>query len=495
MRRLVGGLALLLAAPSTVWAQQYLLRLDSRVQTAAYRGVRLDSIPVGDVSPGPDGGPQTPDGFAVTCVPGRATCSYFRPGARRRGGPWTTGADLSAWGFGVTGLSLHASARMGVDLGASSVWPGTDPAVQLFEAYGQYADARFTGRLGRQIERGRLGYTGFDGGRLTWRVGRTGIAATGFLGLGLARATALPVTSDVLRPLDDFQPNRRQLVAGAAIDWSAAVVDLRLEYQRQVDRETRFFVSERGALSATIRPFRGWSLAAGTEYDFDNGWWGTSELTLRHARRAVGGSLGIRRYRPYFDLWTIWGAFSPVPYRAVDASLWTAPIQQVRLRGSVEHYTYDAPGALAPLVTTEDAGTRWSLGATVDVAPSLSLDGGYRKEFGPGAAERGWDASATWQPRPGVALSVNGGILLRPLELRFNDARLDWIGATADAQLSPRFRLGVAVTRYIEERRRSDAAALDWNQTRLRAYLSWLIGSHAVDQIPLPPAIRRGAGW
>ncbi|HWA15056.1 MAG TPA: hypothetical protein VG817_01390, partial [Gemmatimonadales bacterium] len=471
------AVALLLLLPCTGQAQQYLLRLDSRVQSASYRGVRLDSVPVADVITDGSSGPRTSDGYAVTCISGRSHCSFFRPGARRRGGPWTTDADLTAWGFGLPGLSLHLNTRLGVDLGTSSVWPGTDPAVQLFEGYAEYAAPKFTARLGRQIERGRLDYTGFDGGRLTWRFGQSGLAVSGLLGLGLARATALPVSSDVLQPLDDFQPSRRQLVAGLAADWASSVAEVRLEYQRQVDRETHFFVSERAALTATLRPATGWSVSGGTEYDFDAGWWGTSELTLRHDQRWGGGSLGLRRYRPYFDLWTSWGAFSPVPHKGVTASVWLAPWRPLRLRGAAERYTYDDPGATAPLVSTEDRSTRWAVGATLDVAPGLSLDGGYYLEQGIGAASRGWDASATWQPRAGVSLTASGGILLRPLELRYDDARVDWVGASADLQLTPRASLGAGIARYAEERRRPDAAALDWNQTRLRAYIRWLFGS------------------
>lgn len=483
---------LLLLLPASAAAQQYLLRLDSRLQTATYRGVQLDSVPVAEVITGGDSGPRTSDGYAVSCITGRSHCSFFRAGARRQGGPWTTDADLTAWGFGLPGLSLHLNTRVGVDLGTSSIWPGTDPAVQLFEGYAEYVAPKFTARLGRQIERGRLGYTGFDGGRLTWRFGQGGIAVTGLLGLGLARATALPVSSDALQPLDDFQPSRRQLVAGGAVDWANPVAEVRVEYQRQVDRETHFFVSERAALSATVRPARGWSIVGGTEYDFDQAWWGTSELTLRHDRGWGGGSVGLRRYRPYFDLWTIWGAFSPVAHKGVMATAWLAPWRPLRLRGSAEHYTYDDPGATAPLVTTEDRSTRWSLGASLEALPALNLDGGYYLEHGIGAASRGWDASATWQPRTGVSLTASGGILLRPLELRHDDARVDWIGGSADVPLSPRASVGAAITHYSEERRRPDAAALDWNQTRLRLYIRWLLGSGA-DQVPLPPGRRRSA--
>ena len=75
-------------------AQEYLVRLDARAQGATYRGIRKDSIPASQVVTGPGGGPETPDGFAATCVPNRpAVCYFYRagaPGAAVRSSPAPT---------------------------------------------------------------------------------------------------------------------------------------------------------------------------------------------------------------------------------------------------------------------------------------------------------------------------------------------------------------------------------------------------------------------
>ena len=233
MNRAVLVLLVLLAAPLA--GQGYRVRVDTRWQTVSYRGVMLDSIPVADTVGTPNGGPESPDGYAVRCVPGAAYCTFFRPGPELRGGPVTATVDGTVWGLGVPGLSVRGAARVGLDLGTADVWPGTDPTVQLLEGYAEYAVPRATARLGRQAIASRLGWTGFDGAWLTLRDRRRGLELQGYGGWGLARGVALPVTSPALNPLDDFQPARRQLVFGAGGGWSTAGADVRVDYQREVD--------------------------------------------------------------------------------------------------------------------------------------------------------------------------------------------------------------------------------------------------------------------
>lgn len=487
--RLWLGLMVMLALPSTGTAQEYLLRLDTRVQRVDYRGLQKDSIPVGQVVTGPGGNLETPDGHAVTCG-GQPTCVFYRPGPVRRGAPLVTSADITAWGFGVHGLSLRANGRVGFDLGNTDVWPGTDPALQLNEAYVEYAPDRLVARLGRQIERGRLGSYGYDGVRLAYGFPGSGLTAIGYAGFGLARGAALPVTSEALNPLDDFQPRRRQLLIAGAVEWRRPAVDARLDYEREVDRETRNFVSERVALSATLRPFRGWSVTGGADYDLAWGWWGSADLAVRYGARRFGGAVGVRRYRPYFDLWTLWGAFSPLPYSAVNGYAWISPLRGLTLHGWGERYWYPDADAETPLLRVETRGWRWNAGGSYAVSPRVSVDAGYQAAFGPGASTRGVDGSVNFRPSPKVSLTAEGGYQVRPLEYRVQDPALTWYGLAVDLRAGERLRVGLRATRYEENRRRPDASAIDWSNTRLSASIAWLIGS-SIDRLPLPPAVRR----
>ncbi len=478
-----------LALVHSAGAQGYRLRVDTRVQGVSYRGVALDSIPVTDTVQPPGSGPLSPDGFAVQCRPGAPYCSFFRPGPIRRGGPLTTTADVTVWGLGLPGLSLHAAARLGADLGSSGGWPGTDPAVQLLEGYAEYAEPRLGARLGRQVVATRLGTTGFDGAGVVVRDARRGVQLQGYLGRGLARGVALPVTSSALNPLDDFQPVRRQIVAGAGAGWRSGPADLRVDYLREVDPRSDYFVSERVGLGASLRPLAGLQLAGGADYDIAAGWWGSAEAALTYAGHNIQAMVGARRYRPHFDLWTIWGAFSPVPYRAIRASVAVVPAGRVELRGRWERFEFDPSEAATPLFSAKHDGWRWELGGTVRPVAGVALDAGYGQEFGPGAGQAAVAGSATYAPARRIIVAVFGSTATRPLEFRFNEAQVRVYGIDAQLEPTARLRLGLSASRYLETHRRPDAAAFDWNQLRVSARLVVLFGSSA-DPRGLPPSIR-----
>ncbi len=476
--------------PSALMAQGWRLRIDAQAQMAAFRGVVLDSLPGSDVVPGPTGGPVSPDGIIARCPSTTTFCYIYRPGEERRGGPAVTTADLSLWGLGVRGLRVQVRTRAGFDLGVADAWPGIDPAIQLLEGYAEYAGEAFTARAGRQVLSSRLGWQGFDGARVSGRMGELGLEAELYGGLGLGQASALPVTSPALNPLDEFRPQSRQLLVGGALGWRRGTADVRLDYQREVDRDTRHFWSERAALGGAWQFAPLWSLTAGTEYDFSNSWFGTSEIALGYAGRAVGVNAGVRQYRPYFPLWTIWGAFSPVPYRAAHGMLRVAPVKRVQVTASTEYFSFLDTETETPLVRVDHDGWRTSISATVSPSERWRLSAGYRLEYGPGASVDGFDARATWRGDR-LSVSASGAALTRPLEFRFTQSELVVLGIDATWRAESRLQLALGAANYAETRDRPDEAAFDWNQLRLHARVTLLLSSMD-DAAALPPAIRRG---
>lgn len=478
---------LLVLLPAALSAQGYRLRLDLRSQIVSYRGVAADSIPVGDTIAGPGGGPTTPDGFAVQCVQGEPYCTFFRPGAIQRSDPLSTTADFTTWGLGLSGLSVHILARGGADLGNAAVsWPSTTPAVQLLEGYAEYAQPRYLLRLGRQTQAAPLGFTGFDGASATVREPRLGLEATGYLGWGLADAAALPVTSAALNPLDDFQPVERQLVAGASAGFRSTPVDVHWSYERQIDRRSYYFVSERTRGDAVIRPLPGWSLTASGMYDLAQSLWANVDLRLawRLSSGVAGATVGVSRYRPDFDLWTIWGVFSPTPYRSIDGTIDLAPTRALSFHLTGQAYRYDASGASAPLTDFETSGWRLSWDGAYALSPRWAVDGGYHAEFGPGASSRGVTAGVTFTPHDRLSLSAHAGTVDRPLEFRVEDASLWMLGAAATYRPSERWNVQADITRYAESRQRPDVSGFDWNQTRITARLVLFFGSDIRGGVP-----------
>jgi len=243
-----------------------------------------------------------------------------------------------------------------------------------------------------------------------------------------------------------------------------------------------------------IRPAPRWSVTGGADYDLAAGWWGSAEATVGYAASSVSGSVGVKRYRPHFDLWTIWGMFSPVPYHAVQGQLTVRALRQVQLRGNAEAYRFDDAEAETPLVDVEQSGWRGELGGTWWPATAWTLDGGFHYEYGPGAASTGASGSVTFEPpNHTYALTAHVSSMDRPLEMRFSESVLNLYGI--EGRIEPRsgMRLELGATRYDENRTRPDAAVMDWGQWRVMLRAVFAFGS-ADDLGHLPPAIRRMPG-
>ncbi len=486
-RALLGSTILLFLAATFAPAQGYRVRLDSRVQGVSWRGLSTGTIPRSDAIEQPNGGFLTPDGYAALC--GESLCTFFAPGPVLRGVPWVTQADISVWGIGVQGLSLRANARWATDIGDKATWPGTDPEFQLVEGYLEYARSGLTARAGRQFLTGRLGAYGLDGARAAVRDANRGVELVGYLGWGLARGSVLPVTDPALNPLNDFQPRNRQIVAGIEAALTSSLLDARAEYRREVDPSVDYFVSERASASLALRPFRRLTVTAGGEYDLAFGAVGSADASLTWIGRGYTLSGGARRYRPFFDLWTIWGAFSPVPYHTIHASASVTPLTRLTIRARGERYKFEDAEVFTPGVSVQDRGWRFESGATWAPSAQWVLDGSYQAEFGPGASSRGFTGRLTWLPTPQLSMTAHGARLQRPLEFRFNDAELTTVGVDAEYRPNARWRVGVQAVRYDETRDRPDATAIDWGQFRVAGRISLLFGTNA-DRVRLPPAVR-----
>ena len=107
---------------------------------------------------------------------------------------------------------------------------------------------------------------------------------------------------------------------------------------------------------------------------------------------------GYKRYMPRFDLWSIWPAFSPVPWNGVQGSVQFTLLRGLRLRGRVQWYEFENTGAETALGSASPTGTLWAAGATVTALPRWTFDVGWMYDNSFGAATAGGDASIGWTP-------------------------------------------------------------------------------------------------
>ena len=487
-RRFLMVSALVAVNVASAAAQDYRIRIDARAQSVSFRGLSADSIRLGDTITDLDGTARSPEGQAVRCF-GGPYCYFFRSGPVLRGVPVTLSASIAMWGLGVEGLSLRTTGRYVRDLGKGEVWPGTEPTLQLVEGYLAYERWGLAARAGRQLMSSRLEHIGFDGGWLRGRWERFSLEFTGYGGWGLGQAAAVSPSSPALNPLDEWRPHERQLVAGAEAAWLFRDIDVRAEYRREIDRVDRNFVSERTALSfgGTFAGIRG---AGGFDYNIAEGHWGSADLKLSYLRPSYSVAAGVRRYQPYFSLWTLWGAFSPVPYNATNLFAQVRPASWLQLRARSEWYRYADAGVSTALVPhLQDHGWRASGAATATLSHHLTVDAGAGRERGPGASTGFADASLTFAPTEKYSATLYGGTLERPLELRYYDAQSRWIGGRGEWQMRSDLRLWSDVARITDKRERTEANGTSLAQFRMRAGVSAALGSGA-DRTQLPPARR-----
>ena len=480
------ALSTFMCVGSGLRAQDYRVRIDARAQSVWFRGLELDSALASTLVQSPNGGFETPDGRAARCT-GGTYCFFFQPGQELQAVPVSTSGSLVMWGLGVEGLSLHATGRLAGDLGDDGVWPGREPAAQLLEALLEYRRSALLARAGRQLVSSRLEAVGFDGAWLRYRFDRASLEITGYGGWGLGQAAAVTATSPALNPLDEWRPRDRQIVAGAEAALLYRDVDLRAEYRREIDPEDDYFVSERTALSLGARA-GALRIQSGMDYNMAEGHVGNADLLLTLSRKRSSVSVGARRYRPYFSLWTLWGAFSPVPYSAFSASAQSQLGRVVTVHARGERYSYeDAEVSTALVPRLRDRGWRARMGGTARFNERWTTDVNYEIERGPGASTTSADGSIAFTPGERLSLDLYAGTLARPLELRYYDAESRWVGARAQLQLGDQRRIWADVAAVSDERNRPDPGESSLDQLRLRAGVSIAFGSGA-DRTPLPPA-------
>ncbi|MEJ2339758.1 MAG: hypothetical protein P8Y15_12825 [Gemmatimonadales bacterium] len=435
-----------------------------------------DSLPESEV-PGDGLVRQLADGTIVSCTIGEF-CRWYRQGPQEDA--WVTNQELrfTAWG-GVRGLSATVALRGRV--GTSEIWPR---ASQEFDALGAYLtydtrDVRIRG--GRIQLTNSLGYYNYDGAAVLWKT-LPFLWVEGWAGWSLSPNIDQPRDGDLMQEADIFAPNRRGLIFGAELGarWGRKLAGSVL-YQREIRTDRLALYTERLAFDVGVL-LGNVSIDAKGKYDMAYADFNDAKLTIT-TPIAAGFDFSVqgRRYLPFFELWTIWGAFSPVAFNeATGAVRWSSPGIGLSLEAAGGYRKYEDTNAGAQFVQIKDYG--WTIsGRATWGNHGWYADGGYRAITGFGAVRYGGDLTfgKTFGPRTYVGL--RGTSTQNFGEFRVGEQLVQGGGIDGSIALGDVAIIGSYTLYRISYE--NQPGAEDWTQNRAYVGLQWRFGLAGGDGI------------
>ena len=464
------GLGLIVLAPIAASAQGYSADVSLNAGAFELRGLSRDSLPESQV-PGEGQRRELEDGTVVTCIPDEF-CRWFPSGDVESVSLVTEDVRLAIWP-GIEGLAaqIHLRGRYGSD----DFWPRSEQELEALYAFVSYEDTDYRVRAGRQQRTNGLGYYNFDGASFLWR-GFDPVRIGVYGGWSLARNLNAPRTGSLLEDADEFAPDDRGLILGIDVQGRiGSHATGAFTYQREIRDDRLALYTERVAGDVGIRVSR---ISVELAVDYDLAFEEFNEASVRASAPVVAGVEAMaqwRRYTPYFELWTIWGAFSPVGYDEARGWLaWSVPGGQVRLEAGGAYRTYEDTDAGAQFVDLEDDGWR-AFGRARWNREGWFADGSYRAEEGSGAARYGGDLAVGREFGPGRYVSLRGTSSQNFSEFRFGEQ------VTAGGGIDAAWRVGdVSLTggwavyslSYHDQPRVSD-----WTQQRGRLGIAYHFGT------------------
>lgn len=478
-RHLAVGLALIVGSagvPVPVTAQYVRV---SGTTSARYLDVRpfvTDSVPVADTK-GSGLLRRSDDGRVVRCIEGQRFCRFVGSGDPVWTAPLMQDLEVSVWGLGQ-GVRAYVllRGRLVAD-GDTRLWPRSDDHLDPLMAYVEVDRARWRVRAGRQWKSSGLGFYNYDGAAFTVRPG-AGLTLETFVGRSLVRGANEPRTGGALEAVEPFAPAEPDLLLGAHAQWrpqpglGAAAL-----YQRDIRRDRKGLHAERLAADATWRWDR-LGAAGSVEVDLALGVLNEARLDLQAALgRGAGAGVFLRRHRPYFEAWTIWGAFDPVGFDEVGGRTWWRPVDRPvsgELRGAWRRY----PPSHASTVFGTYRDTGWRLTGVAEWTPAegWAVQARMGTDIGFGASSN--DASARLERRfaPGGWVALSATAFERLYEFRVAEGSVWGVGGDAGLRLGDDATLRADVTVY-RHRAGDDLATPDWSQLRAGVTLRWTVGA------------------
>jgi hypothetical protein len=431
----------------------------------------LDSVPTGEV-PGEGVQRTLPDGTPASC--GELHCEYYRSGPEASVVPLLQDVELNVW-TGVTGLRAYAHVRARSAQGDVKLWPRSDESFEALVAYVEYTRSFYRIQGGRMWQTTALGFYNYDGGSLSLGLPK-GLDLDFYGGLSLVRGLNQPHHTDLISSVESLEPRQDAYLGGIHARWRPVpAFSAAFTYQKEGYRADDLY-AERIAGSARI--LVGPATVDGeVKYDLVTK---TTNLARATLTAPLGGgfrgSVELRKYVPFFELWTIWGAFSPVGFQEAKGRLdWMSSSGRVsgHVYGSRRRYeeTYaDAP----PGYDIRDDAWRVAAGGRVAIQDELILGGEYRRDVGFGSSRSGGDLSLQRFIGRNAYLGLQGTAFETFSEFRVGSGRVVGGGIVGQTPIGPAtLQANAMLYKHTQTDRPS---LLDLNQARMQLTLEIPIG-------------------
>ncbi len=467
------ALAMLLSA-GPLGAQGVRISGTSVVEYVDVQPMVQDSVPIAATQ---DSGllRRTANGIIVECISGDAYCQYVRSAPRVSTIPAYQALDVSAWGL-VPGLSAYVSVRGSTAGGsASEIFPQAN-SFEVLSGYLEYDSDRFRVQAGRAWIQSGLGYYNYDGGSVLVRpIDQLSVNVYG--GRSLVPGLNATVTSSAVTTIEPLAPNEGSYLLGAQLEIRPVPqASFDVQYQRELRTDAAGLYSDRFAADGDVR-FARLDLSGGLQYDL-----ATGTFNDAHIRAQAPLGLGfhvdaeVRRYSPYFDLWTIWGVFAPVGYTEERlGAAWGSTDQRFAFSLSGGARRYDQANAGVNFLPLVNSG--WDVDATGSwrFIPKWTVHGEYRLLYGSGATLDDASGGLRWTPTAHTSIDLTGSASETLYEFQVGTGQVLGVGLAGSVEILAGLSAiaDVGIYRYVGG---ETPQITNWNQTRASFRLEWTLG-------------------